>query len=64
MKCFKKSEDPMGDYVNLDGTRYSIVIARRIRSTDGVNVGYREFSSLQDALLAWKLNRIEKEGEV
>lgn len=54
----------MGDYVNLDGTRYSIVIARRIRSTDGVNVGYREFSSLQDALLAWKLNRIEKEGEV
>ena len=61
MKCFKKAEDSMGDYVAGDGTRYSVFMARRFRSADGVNVGYIAFHSLQDALNAWKLEPFEQE---
>lgn len=53
MMYFKKSPDPMGEYLDAAGNRFSIAAARRIRTADGVNVGYIAFDSLQDAMEAW-----------
>lgn len=55
MMYFKKLPDPMGDYVDSEGNRFSIAAARRIRSTAGVNVGYVPFVSLEMALEYWGL---------
>lgn len=41
--------------MDADGVRFSISSARRVRSPQGVNVGYEEFPSLEDALAAWGL---------
>lgn len=41
--------------MDADGVRFSISSARRVRSPQGVNVGYEEFPSLEDALEAWGL---------
>ena len=52
---YSKSESPDGAYVDAVGTRYDVSAARRVRSAEGVNVGYEEVPSLQDALAAWGL---------
>jgi hypothetical protein len=62
MMYFRKSPDPMGEYVDTAGNRFSIAAARRIRTTAGVNVGYAPFESLAAALQAWGLTVLE--GEV
>ena len=64
MMYFKKSPDPMGEYVDAEGNRFSIAAARRIRTSVGVNVGYEAFASLSEALRAWRLCVIEKEVEL
>lgn len=63
MMYFKKSPDPMGEYVDAEGNRYSIAAARRIRTSVGVNVGYEVFASLETALAEWGLTPIETEVE-
>lgn len=52
---FLKMKDAGGEYIASDGTRYSIVMVRRIRTAQGINAGYEEFASLEDALTAWGL---------
>lgn len=44
-----------GSFVDKDGVRYDVVCVRRVRTQEGVNVGYEPFPSLQDALEAWGL---------
>ena len=61
MMYFKKSPDPMGEYVDAAGNRFSIAAARRIRTADGVNVGYVPFGSLEEALDYWELSIVEME---
>lgn len=55
MKYYAKLTEPDGEYIDANGTRYSINAARRVRTAEGVNVGYTAFPSLQDALAAWGL---------
>lgn len=55
MMYFKKSLDPAGEYEDANGQRYSIAVARRIRTAEGVNVGYEPFESLAAALATWGL---------
>ena len=62
MMYFRKMDEPAGEYVSADGLRYSVSMARRIRSAVGINVGYEPFSSLQEALAAWGLVNDEHEG--
>ena len=52
---YSKCESPDGAYVDAVGTRYDVSAARRVRSAEGVNVGYEEFPSLEAALEAWGL---------
>lgn len=52
---YAKFTDREGCYMDADGVRFSISSARRVRSPQGVNVGYEEFPSLEDALAAWGL---------
>ena len=64
MMFFKKSLDPLGEYVDSEGNRFSIAAARRIRTNKGVNVGYEAFESLVVALTEWKLTVPSMEQEV
>lgn len=52
---YKKTMMHDGLYVDADGVRWDVLAARRVRDAKGVNVGYEEFSSLDDALEAWGL---------
>ena len=61
---YKLDAAPSGEYMANDGYRYTITVARRIRTDAGVNVGYEPFESLQDALAAWELVSVEQEGNV
>ena len=64
MMFFKKSPDPLGEYVDSEGNRFSIAAARRIRTNKGVNVGYEAFESLVVALTEWILMVLPMEQEV
>ena len=61
MMYFKKTVDAAGDFVAANGIRYSLAVVRRIRTVEGVNVGYVAFDSLAAALAAWELSLIEQE---
>lgn len=52
---FRKQPDPQGGFIAADNTRFTVFTARRVRSADGINVGYEQFASLADALEAWGL---------
>lgn len=52
---FRKQPDPQGGFIAADNTRFTVFTARRVRSADGINVGYEQFASLADALAAWGL---------
>lgn len=47
-----------GDYIDAEGTRWMVNSCRRIRTTEGVNVGWTEFPSLDTALKAWGLEPV------
>lgn len=64
MMYFRKSPDPMGEYVDSAGNRFSIAAAKRIRTQHGVNVDYVPFESLETALAAWGLSIMEMEVEL
>lgn len=55
---YKLEKDLQGEYVGPDGQRYAVLVARRVRSPYGVNVGYAEFASLEAALDAWGLTQL------
>lgn len=52
---YKKIEDEAGEYVDAQGCRFTVQSARRVRTAEGVNVGYMDFPSMKDALAAWGL---------
>lgn len=56
---YAKFNDAQGDYVNEQGERFVVVAARRVRNVQGVNEGYTEFGSLEDALNAWGLRQVQ-----
>ena len=47
-----------GPYVDAAGQRWDVCAAFRVRDAKGVNVGYEEFPSLEDALAAWGLQLV------
>ena len=51
----KKIPDSDGTWVSADGLRYTLLVVRRLRDANGVNVGFEEFTSLADALERWNL---------
>lgn len=55
---FKRIQDVNGDYIAEDNTRYVVSSARRVRNPHGINIGYEEFPSLEDALKAWNLTQL------
>lgn len=61
----KKILDSDGVWMGADGQRYSLLVVRRMRDVKGVNVGYVEFPSLDDALAAWglHLDALERKDE-
>lgn len=61
MMYFKKLESLEGDFAGIDGRRYVVSVARRIRNAEGVNAGYELFGSLADALAAWGLEAAGQE---
>lgn len=48
--------DPQGEYITREGERCSLEAVRRVRSRNGVNVGYTCFPSLDAALAHWGLS--------
>lgn len=50
-----KTQQADGDYEDAAGTRWAVDCCRRIRTAEGVNVGWTEFPSLEAALAAWGL---------
>ena len=52
----KKQKDENGEWIGRDGQRYSLLVVRRLRDARGVNVGFADFASLDDALAAWGLH--------
>lgn len=52
---YRKIEDEAGEYVDAQGCRFAVQSARRVRTSEGVNVGYVEFPTLEDALEEWGL---------
>lgn len=54
--------DPQGEYITREGERCSLEAVRRVRSRNGVNVGYTCFSSLEDAMEHWGLVRVPPEA--
>ena len=57
----KREMDENGEWMDADGQRYSLLVVRRLRNAAGVNVGYEDFDSLDDALAAWGLEPVETE---
>lgn len=55
---YKTEKDVQGEYVGPDGDCYCVLVARRVRNAQGVNVGYVEFPSLEAALEYWGLRDI------
>lgn len=51
-----KTQQADGDYEDAEGTRWAVDCCRRIRTPEGVNVGWTEFPSLEAALEAWELH--------
>ena len=51
----KKILDMDGAWVSADGLRYTLLVVRRLRDSNGLNVGFEDFSSLADALEHWGL---------
>ena len=58
MIYFKMIPDVLGDYLNSTGERFSVCMARRVRSPLGVNIGYEPFPSLEAALEHWGLGAV------
>ena len=58
---FKLNPDAAGDYIDKDGKRYSISVARRIRTAAGINVGYQAFEGIDEALTEWGVTALEME---
>lgn len=52
----KKILDSDGVWMGADGQRYSLLVVRRMRDARGVNEGFEDFDSLDDALEAWGLH--------
>ena len=61
----KKMPDSEGVWMGGDGQRCSLLVVRRMRDVKGVNVGYVEFPSLDEALAAWgrHLDALERKDE-
>lgn len=53
---YRKREDESGDYCDKDSIRWAVDCCRRIRTHEGVNVGWTEFPSLEAALEEWGLH--------
>lgn len=52
---YQKRQQDDGDYTDADGVRWIVNFFRRVRTPEGVNVGWTEFPSLEAALEAWGL---------
>lgn len=55
MMLYAKFEDSEGSYADSACRRYDVCVVRRVRSPQGLNVGYVPFPSLEDALEYWGL---------
>lgn len=55
MNYYARFESADGVYADAAGLRYDVCEVRRVRSPQGLNVGYVPFPSLEDALEHWGL---------
>lgn len=55
---YKKEAAVDGNYHDASGARYILLCCRRIRTKDGINVGWTEFATIDDCLEAWGLDDI------
>ena len=55
MRYYARFECADGAYADANGVRYDVSAVRRVRSAEGVNVGYVPFPTLEDALEEWGL---------
>lgn len=58
MKYYARFESADGAYADAAGLRYDVCEVRRVRSPQGLNVGYVPFPSLSAALEHWGLRAI------
>lgn len=61
MRYYARFECVDGSYVDTNGVRYDVSEVRRVRSSEGVNVGYVPFPTLEAALEAWGLRAWDDE---
>lgn len=52
----QKERDCYGNFCDAEGVRWSVFACRRIRTDEGVNVGWTAFASLEDSLTVWRLH--------
>lgn len=50
MKYYAKCKSADGAYMDAEGVRYDVSTVRRVRSNNGINVGYEQYPSLEAAL--------------
>ena len=63
LQYYKKTESECGDYVDPEGKTY-IISTGDAFSNEGKNLGYEQFSSLEECLESWNLTEIPREEPV
>lgn len=61
---YKKMQDEMGDYKDINEVRYDVLEAHEAWTPQGKNVGWDEFDNLQAALSAYGLTYSPKGNEL
>ena len=57
----KRIQTDDGEWRDENGQRWALVVVRRLRNAAGVNVGFEEFESVEEALVAWGLQELTME---
>lgn len=59
MKYYAKCKSADGAYMDVEGVRYDVSTERRVRSNNGINVGYEQYPSLEASLYTWGVTPVE-----
>ena len=57
----KRIQTDDGEWRDENGQRWALVVVRRLRDVRGVNVGFEDFASVDEALVAWGLRELTAE---
>lgn len=56
---YRKTPHEDGRYTDEQGQRWEVDCCRRIRTKEGVNIGWTEFPTLEEALKEWGLREVD-----